>query len=236
MKNTRRLNGLARNFAADTDDIRSPADGVANIDVEFSSSMVWISANQEGTWLCFSNNTTSANRPQWKIGAPIVAGHRYRFIHNATGTNPDWTSDTDQTDDIYQHLVVTWDRTPITTVPTFFIDGVADTTTTTITGSGNPRVGQDNYQVNDNSGDTAPCRGLMAFVTNWNVILPATLIAVMARGVNPFVIDRDNLIINLPIIGIDSPEPEFKQLDVGTVAGTPAKAANPPVELLENYL
>ena len=61
--------------------------------------------------------------------------------------------------------------------------------------------------------------------------------ALLARGVNPFIIRNSNLVCYAPIHGNESPENQFgsEVAQTGTLTGT-TKVTHPPVELLEIYL
>ncbi len=81
--------------------------------------------------------------------------------------------------------------------------------------------------------------GDMAHFVIWNDInISANERGGLSRGVHPFPIQHEHQAINLPLHGLDDPEPDESPAQVtGTIVATMTKAdTNPPVELLENYL
>ncbi len=77
----------------------------------------------------------------------------------------------------------------------------------------------------------------LAFFGLWSAELDAVHVAALGRGVNPFVMRNDILVIYCPIWGHDSPENEYENQLTMTIVNSPDKVVpNPPVELLENYL
>ena len=80
--------------------------------------------------------------------------------------------------------------------------------------------------------------GEMAWSVGWDVNIGATIAGALARGVNPFVVLRDNMGWDYPMYDvIDGRDEGPNQLPSATFTGSPTKfSGNPPVELLENYL
>ncbi len=90
-------------------------------------------------------------------------------------------------------------------------------------------------------GDSTPGNfmdGELAHGCIWDVTLSQNELDILQRGVNPFIVDNDNLVFYCPVEGNNSPEPDLiAQALKMTVGGTPLKfAGDPPVELLENFL
>lgn len=72
----------------------------------------------------------------------------------------------------------------------------------------------------------------------WNTPLLSTSLGALSRGVNPFIIQNENLQHYSPLSGNFSPEENWgSSLDKPTLTNAPAKfAGNPPVEHLSNYI
>lgn len=90
------------------------------------------------------------------------------------------------------------------------------------------------------TGDSSPGEffdGQLAHGVLWNANLSVNEISALARGVNPFPIRHSDQVVNLPIDGNVSPEPDYspKNRD-GTVTGTTKATKNPPVQLLSRYM
>jgi len=78
--------------------------------------------------------------------------------------------------------------------------------------------------------------GRLAEITVYNVKLTILESATIFRGVNPFVVRNDALVLYWPLWGNQATEPDYVgQGNPGGVTGT-TKDIHPPVELIENYL
>jgi len=116
-----------------------------------------------------------------------------------------------------------------------FKDGVStdtDPENSNMTGTVNDlRIG------NRSDNDALPWDGRLDYMVVWSKKLTDTQILVIARGVNPFVIEHASLEILLPIYGNEDPEPDWSGNGRnGTVNGTLVKDVNSNTELLENYV
>jgi len=78
--------------------------------------------------------------------------------------------------------------------------------------------------------------GIIGETAGWSVLLPTNEIAALGRGINPFAIRRESMLVYNPLYGNQDPEPDLTgNGHTGTLAGT-TKTKSPPIELLENYL
>lgn len=86
------------------------------------------------------------------------------------------------------------------------------------------------------SNQTGDYNGSLAEVTFWSTIPTDNEKAAMSRGVNPFVINHDNLEFYSPLYDNTFLNSLHDTSHVGTVNGTVNNVPHPPVQLLSRYM
>lgn len=71
--------------------------------------------------------------------------------------------------------------------------------------------------------------GRIAEMAIWTEALTAIEFAYLAKGYAPFLVHNKGLIFYMPLIGVTSPEPDIVSAKLGTITGTVAAAAHPPI-------
>jgi len=177
----------------------------------------------------------------------------YFILHNQTSTNTrprlfkshsttggDWTTTThDIVLNAWNHMLVTYDDDATTNDPVFFVNGTIRTLSeiTAPVGTATSDAGNDLILLNNSATPARDLDGIYFFYCFWTVILSDNEIGALSRGVNPFAVRNDSQVINAPLWGNQTPEPNYDdQTPALPVTGTSAKKESGPVELLENYL
>lgn len=162
---------------------------------------------------------------------------RYRITQDFDGTNGQWSTTNTVSTGSWQNCGFAYDRGATANDPVFVLDGTNETVIEIATPTGTAVAGDDRLRIGETGNAGDDYNGRMAFVAIWNVALSVNEIQVMNRGVNPFVIRHENLILYWPLWGNQSPEPDYSgNGENGTLAGTTKGIDNPPVQLLSHYL
>ncbi len=168
---------------------------------------------------------------------PSAGTARVAWVVFTTMTTGIWKlTDRDILDDTVFAFGYDYDDDNVATDPVCFIDGASAgvTETTTPTGTYDSDAAKEKIIGNRAAADRG-FDGWFAHWANWDTILSAAKHAALSRGVNPFIMDNENLLMYLPLHGNDDPEPDYTQNITTVLTGTTKATTNPPVELLENY-
>jgi len=228
MKSIKREKEMARSFATNTKITYNPASFPMS---DWPTTLhMWAKRSGTGTATALSMHDASQQNTYNIIGklssTPVIFGARrdegaQRSTNGATALGTGWRNTI--------HIIAS------DTDSELFMDGSSDATETA---NVNYVAGIDQFSVG-NLNRLSPISfydGDLAHAAVWKVVLSDDNIRSVARGVNPLVVDTDNLVFYSPINGNEAPEPEYINQDDGGVTNSPAKVAGPPVELVENYL
>ncbi len=165
------------------------------------------------------------------------------LFHDWSGNFFVWVTNTDPI--IYgnvQTALILYNADAVGNNPTIYVDGVSHTVgsglveSSTATGA---RVDDAANTLTIGALNTGPDRSFDGILRNaviWNTILSANEASALNNGVNPFAIRPGNIVMNQPIWGNQSPEPDYSgNGNTGTESNT-SKAINGNTELIENYL
>jgi len=238
---------MARNFNGTTDKLQDGSPTI--LDNIFNSSKTtifeWVNTETDGEGnfgqIIDKTDGSDASRLRWIHGARGDDGTNYEFdfLKGFTGTQGAWrTTNKDGTLNQWDCSGMEYDGSDVANDAVFFINGTSVSVTKLVTPVGSP--GDDSLRILTIGNNTNAARtfdGSISHVALWSAGLGATKQSALSRGVNPFIMDHDNLLMFVPLGGVNSPESDYKQNATDfTVTGTTKPADNPPVELLENYL
>lgn len=88
-------------------------------------------------------------------------------------------------DNSWQHVAVTYNRSSTANVPTIYINGVAQTLSTTASPAGTPVSSNSSWLIGNNPPATRVFQGSIAEFAVWAKILTASQIAALAQGYSP---------------------------------------------------
>ncbi len=106
--------------------------------------------------------------------------------------------------------------------------GSSGTDTTSVTGS-MASINRTTVGRRDTSSQNSYFNGSVAEVGIWNVALSATDVAALAAGVCPLLVRPDALVFYAPLMGVASPEPDFKGRFDLTLNNTPTASVHPRI-------
>ncbi len=161
---------------------------------------------------------------------PTFAGFKIGYFHAWSTAGESWEINTDLSLRTNYHVAVTYNRGATGNDPTFYFNGVAQTTNELITPSGSVTTGEDSIRFG------APANPTGAFFNGneadwffYNVILSANEIASLANGAGPWTIRFASSIgYYYPLRGTKSPEVEMSTKNVpATVTNATQGAAFP---------
>lgn len=109
--------------------------------------------------------------------------------------------------------------------PTIYKDGVSQTITTRVTGSGTLPNDETTLIIGNRSDQTETWNGDIAEYAIWNRILDPSEISLLGSGYAPSFI-QNGLVFYAPMIGTDNPEKEVKVNSGGTIVSS-TKATHP---------
>jgi len=162
-----------------------------------------------------------------------------RFFGAFSTTSGEWITGVDISLNVWHPLGLDYDDTDVNENPIMYVDGVSDTLTEDVTPVGTPASVTQNFMIGARKDAGASRRtfdGLIAQVAAWKGVLSSVHQAALGRGVNPFIMRNDILVLYVPLYGNDDPEPnEGIAGNTCDIIGA-IKGVNPPVELLENFL
>ena len=224
---------MARNFNGSTDDINcgdsTVLDGASTCTV-----VIWLNEDVLETSKQILDKMDGASNRSFQFFKASTSGDIGLDIWDTTNRLLVISTDGNVIAGTYTHLAWVWNGINSSNI---YQDGTSLSLNTqtanspsTITNSSN------NMAIAERDGDIANLDGTLAFLAMWDTNLTSNEIAIIARGINPWVVQNASLVSFYPIEGNDSTEPQFVgQTFTGTVSGS-TKVANPPVELLETYL
>jgi len=218
---------VAREFSGANQHVRGAGGDCSVVDFTL---LVW--ANPNASQIAFARFMAGGSAAGVNAYSMLTQANRLNYqINNAGHTSP---SSGSPIADEYQVLAVTFDATADRIK--FYLSGVLDPSEFTNTNT--VAIGLDRIEVGANSGATGQFyTGIIAHALAWDVVLSDNEILVIQNGVNPFTIRNENQVMNLPLYGNDSPEPDFSgNGNIGSVVGATKPLSNPPVEMVENYL
>lgn len=148
-----------------------------------------------------------------------------------SGANKVWSQGALEADialNAWHHIAVIIDRTGSGSV-SLWVDGVQRSLTVSLP-IGSAATGTDSCRIGLNSaGAQQLANATLADMAFWDLQLSSTEIGELARGVNPYSIQKANLRWCPPLYGVDSPEPDYRQNVTVPITGTISYAAHPPV-------
>lgn len=128
----------------------------------------------------------------------------------------------------WRHLGVTYDAGAAANDPLMYLDGVSQAVSESAPPSGAPSTNADAYMIGNRSEGDRTWDGRIAEFAVWDVILTAAEMAALGAGISPLLIRPASLVSYVPLLGGQSPEPDWKIAGGATVIGT-AAAAHPRV-------
>jgi len=160
------------------------------------------------------------------------------FVYRGATNDGFWeTTSVEATLNAYSSIGITYDASDENTAPLLYVNGVSKAVTESAApGSNQPPTA--NVVIGNNySSSVREFDGDISFVCLWNIVLTASELLTIARGVNPFFVRNDALVWYSPIWGNLSPEAEYiTPANTGTVLNAPPKSTNPAIEQLENNM
>lgn len=234
---------MASDFDGDNDIINYGSNGsIDNVFTGGGSQMAWIRPDNVGEG---SGGTIADKRAgvdeggffklQDESGSDMDLQKQQSF----TTANGSWvTTDREIQANVWNLAGVTYDSSSVANNPVLYVDGVSVgiTEANTPIGTVDSDAAQDLMIGNRLAGDKT-FDGEISFFVQWNVILSANEMAIINRGVNPFVVRNSNIELLTPLGGNQSPEPDYSgNGNTGTVTGAIKGAGNPPVQLISRYM
>jgi hypothetical protein len=192
-----------------------------------------------------SSNTSNCTVAAWLNPSALGAVDRFWFGNGLVNNNSGWgafTSTTVSAGNLAVYVIGAGNQSFGTGIPlntwshvaivlgtsnafSLYINGVFQST---ITAAAPTSPVEDSCAIGGSPGFVSYYAGLMADVAFWSVVLSATEIAGLAKGIRPYVIRPGSLSLWLPLGGLQSPEPDLSgNLSNGTLSGTTA-AFGPP--------
>lgn len=228
---------MARDFDGTNDNI-DKSSGAGVLDVAIRTIFSWINSGSATSvdTIYATGSALSAGNIADNYGVNQTGG-AFWYQYGRSVTAGVWEGTTNVLDSAWHACGADYDRGSTGNDATLYVDGSDDSATETTPPDGTAKTGLAAYRFGENVGGGADYNGECSHLAHWNVALSATKQAALGRGVNPFVMENDNLLVYVPLHAAHgSTEPEYKNQLNGTVSGPVKAATNPPVVLLEHYL
>lgn len=130
---------------------------------------------------------------------------------------------------VWQHVVLTYDGSSTVAGLLLYINGVSQAKTNTVETLAASILNNEPVQLGGRGGTVAPdtfFSGGESGFGIWNVVLTQSNITTLNTAADPLGVQNANLIAYLPLCGVDSPEPDRKGTNNGTLTGT-IRSENP---------
>lgn len=213
----------------------SNGNGVSNIDTASKTMLVWVNPTTYEINDNISTDGSALTSGNSAFSITMGASTQYRMDYRWSSATGSWLFGSVTTGS-WESLSCDYDRSSDANDPNCYENGSLQSETESGTPSGTAKTGIDSISIGENVAGGGDVDAIISHVVIWDVELSSTEHLVLSRGVNPFVIQNDNLQVYYPLNGNNSPENEYAQSALGTVTGAIKATTNPPVELIENYL
>lgn len=155
------------------------------------------------------------------------AGLTNYMYRRAWTTGGDWTFARPAGGEWHQ-IGITYDAGSTANDPVFYVDGVSQAVTEFAAPTGSVVNNADAYMLGNRSADDRTWDGRLAEFAVWDAILTPAEMAALGQGVSPLLIRPQSLVSYVPLLGGQSPEPDWKIAGGATVSGATA-ATHPRV-------
>lgn len=212
---------------------------IADIFDNGGSWSVWIRVESDGE--------ADAGRIYQKSGrgavrVEVAGASGIQMTQTFSGANGVWNTDDEPlTYDVWHHLVINYDSDDVNNNPTIFTDTSSSVINEANTPTGTRSTDESaNLVLFNAGGNTRDFDGEMYYFCWSNAELTTNEIAILSRGVNPFIVNHSSITMLDPLHGDLTGQNATRNItggESGLITGTLTQfAGNPPVEMLENYL
>lgn len=166
---------MARNFDGTDDNLTAAANSVTGIDVTTRSFGGWILRAGDPSvaeTVMLGASALSAGNLRFNLvcETPVTAGWRPRVSHTFSTTTGVFTVTNDITNTVH-HIMVVYDNSLTTNVPTIYVDGTSVAVTTSTTPVGTASTGADNLRFGESVTGTTD----LAATVSHMIIMPSLL-------------------------------------------------------------
>jgi len=191
----------------------------------------WIDPNSDGegsTGRIVLSRSATLNKNLLFVKEESAGSMNLNIIVVNSGTNSDSDTSTRPIDiGIWNHVITTTDGI-VTSAPKIFVAGI-DETVILATGSGSIDNNDGAFFIGNAAAPTRTFDGELSHITIWKAELSAAEITALSRGVNPFGIRPDTLVLLAPFWGNQDPEPDYSgQGNTPVMTSTTQRIGNPP--------